>query len=294
MPYFPQKTQPPPKAGAGLNLLAIDTSTEWMSLAVQRAGQPQPWTHHAPGAALTSTQMITQIQTLMAQAGLNFAALDAIVLGAGPGSFTGLRSACAVAQGLAFGAGVPVLPVDTLLAVAEDARWQSAARDGFEVTALLDARMDEMYAASYRHEYAQWTTVSPCRLVKPEHLAPFPPAQPARPATHDTTADPEATRPTAGDSAGNPATARLPAANTPVLRVLAGNVFAVYGARLPDALLPRVDALPRAQALLRLAPALLAAGGAVAPAQALPTYVRDKVAQTTRERAAARLADIRP
>ncbi len=67
-----------------------------------------------------------------------------------------------------------------------------------------------------------------------------------------------------------------------------------YGARLPDALLPRVDALPRAQALLRLAPALLAAGGAVAPAQALPTYVRDKVAQTTRERAAARLADIRP
>jgi tRNA threonylcarbamoyladenosine biosynthesis protein TsaB len=79
-----------------------------------------------------------------------------------------------------------------------------------------------------------------------------------------------------------------------VLRVLAGNVFAVYGARLPDALLPRVDALPRAQALLRLAPALLAAGGAVAPAQALPTYVRDKVAQTTRERAAARLADIRP
>jgi tRNA threonylcarbamoyladenosine biosynthesis protein TsaB len=67
-------------------------------------------------------------------------------------------------------------------------------------------------------------------------------------------------------------------------------VFAAYGARLPEGLARRVLALPTATALLRLAPALLAAGGAVPAAQALPTYIRDKVAQTTLERAALKSA----
>ena len=71
---------------------------------------------------------------------------------------------------------------------------------------------------------------------------------------------------------------------------LAGNVFAAYGARLPAAWVERVPALPTASALLRLAPALLAAGGALPPEQALPLYVRDKVAQTTLERAAQKAA----
>ena len=125
-----------------MNLLAFDTSTDVMSVAVQRTrdGTPQVWQQTALGGAQTSTNLIPVIQQLMAQADLRFDQLNAIVLGRGPGSFTGLRTACSVAQGLALGAKVPVLPVDTLLAVAEDARCQCVdplrAR---QVTALLDA-----------------------------------------------------------------------------------------------------------------------------------------------------------
>ena len=229
-----------------MNLLALDTSTEQMSIAVQRRDVATPWQHSAAGGAHSSTHLIPEIQKLLAQAELSFAQLDAIVFGAGPGSFTGLRTACSVAQGLAFGADVPVLPVDTLLAVAEEARWQLAGADGFAVTALLDARMDELYAASYVFESGVWKQTEGCRLIKPENLG--------------------------WDGVG----------------VLAGNGFAAYGARLPDGPGLRLLALPTASAMLRLAPALLAAGGAVAAAQALPTYIRDKVAQTTLERAAAK------
>lgn len=229
-----------------MNLLALDTSTEQMSIAVQRAGVATPWQHSSAGGAHSSTHLIPEIQKLLVQAELSFDQLDAIVFGAGPGSFTGLRTACSVAQGLAFGADLPVLPVDTLLAVAEEARWQLSGADGFKVTSLLDARMDELYAAGYLFESGVWMQIKGCSLIKPESLV--------------------------WDGLG----------------VLAGNGFAAYGARLPDGPGLRLLALPTAAAMLRLAPALLAAGGAVTAAQALPTYIRDKVAQTTLERAAAK------
>lgn len=233
-----------------MNLLAFDTSTERMSIALQRGtgATATLWQHSAAGGALTSTHLIPEIQRLMAQAQLGFDALDAIVFGAGPGSFTGLRTACSVAQGLAFGAAVSVLPVDTLLAVAEDARVQLGSPAVLSVTAVLDARMDELYAASYKFESGVWIKTKGYSLIHPEDWV----------------------------SDG--------------VEVLAGNVFATYGQRLNDAGAQRVDALPTAVAMLRLAPALLAAGAAVSAEQALPTYIRDKVAQTTQERAAAKLA----
>lgn len=233
-----------------MNLLAFDTSTERMSIALQRgSGEAATlWQHSAAGGALTSTHLIPEIQRLMAQAQLGFDALDVIVFGAGPGSFTGLRTACSVAQGLAFGAAVPVLPVDTLLAVAEDARAQLGSPAVLSVTALLDARMDELYAASYRFESGVWHVTKGYSLIHPEDLV------------------------CVGDE------------------VLVGNVFATYGQRLNDAGAQRLDALPTAAAMLRLAPTLLAAGAAVPAEQALPTYIRDKVAQTTQERVAAKLA----
>lgn len=233
-----------------MNLLAFDTSTEIMSVAVSRAqpdaGQAsEVWQHTAPGGAQTSTHLIPTIQRLMAQAGLQFAQLDAIAFGCGPGSFTGLRTACSVAQGLAFGAKVKVLPVDTLLSVAEEARAQHAtALPVCQVVALLDARMDEMYAGSYAFENGHWTQIEGSRLIHPEALV----CEPGW--------------------------------------MLAGNVFAAYGARLSAPAARRVDALPTATAMLRLAPALLAAGLAVPADQALPLYIRDKVAKTTLERAA--------
>ncbi|MDP2000243.1 MAG: tRNA (adenosine(37)-N6)-threonylcarbamoyltransferase complex dimerization subunit type 1 TsaB [Rhodoferax sp.] len=254
-----------------MNLLAFDTSTELMSIAVQcgdDSGQTTVWQHTAPGGAQTSAHLIPAIQGLMAQANLKFEQLHAIVFGCGPGSFTGLRTACSVAQGLAFGANVPVLPIATLLAVAEEARNQYAPQQAiWQVWALLDARMDEMYAACYEFDKGHWTEIAGGSLIRPEDLG-------AGPHT-----------------------------------VLAGNVFAAYGARLPapapsptsteaspstDSTQPGVpqwlEALPTAAALLRLAPALLAAGGALSADQALPLYIRDKVAKTTLERAVEKAA----
>lgn len=237
-----------------MNLLAFDTSTDLMTLAVQRTASPgnpggPVWQHTAPGGAQTSAHLIPAIQHLMVQAELQFSDLTAIVFGNGPGSFTGLRTACSVAQGLAFGAGVPVLPIDTLLAVAEEAR-HSQARDSpqWQVTCLLDARMDEVYTAAYAFDMGAWTQTSAYRLLSPEQLV---------------------------NDAGH---------------ALAGNVFASYGARLSDTTAPRLEAVPTASALLRLAPALLAAGRAVRADQALPLYIRDKVAKTTLERATEKAA----
>ena len=94
------------------------------------------------------------IEEVLVAAGVGLAQLDGIAFGAGPGSFTGLRIACGVTQGLAFGAGVPVVPVGTLAALAQEA-------GAFRVIACLDARMGEIYHAAYRHERGQWTEISP-------------------------------------------------------------------------------------------------------------------------------------
>lgn len=230
-----------------MNLLAFDTSTERMSVAVC-AGTRQ-WRREGPAGAQASATLIPAIRALLREAGLTSGQLDAIVFGRGPGSFTGLRTACAVAQGLAFGAGVPVLPLDTLLALAEDARQ---ARGCTQVLALLDARMDQVYAAPWAWSAeGGWQARGPTVVCAPEALA-------------------------------------LPA-GAPASWALAGNALAAYGARLPaplQALAQWPEAMPMAEALLRLAPAALAAGGALPAEQALPLYVRDKVALTTAERRA--------
>jgi len=255
-----------------MNLLAFDTGTEMMSIAVSRTvdGQVQQWQHTASGGARASTDLIPAILGLVQQAGLRLDALDAICFGSGPGSFTGLRTACSVAQGLAFGAGVPVLAVDSLLAVAEEARHASlSAQPSGEVTALLDARMDEMYGATFGFDNGQWTERVGSALVAPECLVRV---------------------------ASAPASASASAsAVSPTPWVLAGNVFAVYGVRVAAqdpaaATALRIPALPTATAMLRLAPQLLAAGKAVSAEHALPSYIRDKVAKTTAERMAEKAA----
>ncbi|CAN7642169.1 tRNA (adenosine(37)-N6)-threonylcarbamoyltransferase complex dimerization subunit type 1 TsaB [Variovorax paradoxus] len=225
-------------------LLAFDTSTEHLSVAV-RHGE-RLFTHSGAGGAQASSTLIPLILQLLAEAGLELAALDAIAFGRGPGSFTGLRTACSVAQGLAFGAGVPLLPVDTLLAVAEEARHAFGAR---QVVAVLDARMDQLYAARYDFDGggALGGADSEPLLLAPEAL------------------------------------------EVPAGWCLAGNAFAAYGPRLAPAA-ARHEVLPTATAMLRLAPTLLAAGRTVDAAHAWPLYVRDKVAQTTDERAAIKAA----
>lgn len=254
-----------------MNLLAFDTGTDVISIAVARTvdGRVQQWQHTGAGGAQASSTLIPAVLEVLQQAGLRLDALDAICFGSGPGSFTGLRTACSVAQGLAFGAGVPVLPVDSLLAVAEDARLTALPEQPRGVvTALLDARMDELYAATYAYAAGQWTELQDSCLVRPE--------------------DVHAHLLALGQSASL-------AAGEPMPWALAGNVFAVYGERLGLAdsawsAAPRIAALPTAAAMLRLAPRLLAAGHAVAAEHALPRYIRDKVAKTTLERAAEKAA----
>lgn len=240
--------------------LALETSTDTLSLAVMRGDQA--WVHTSAGGAQASAQTLPQIQTLMAHAGLRFAELDAVVFGRGPGAFTGLRTACSVAQGLAFGADVPVLPVDTLLAVAEEAR-HAALHAALElctadavstptptrVLAMLDARMDQVYVAAYEHTQGVWQCVQEAAVQNPEALS-WP--------THW--------------HAGEPF-------------IAAGNAWGTYAGRWPAAFTAtQVQALPTASALLRLAPLAWAQGLAVPAEQALPLYIRDKVAQTTQER----------
>jgi tRNA threonylcarbamoyladenosine biosynthesis protein TsaB len=238
MPY-------PPAPDVAACVLAFDTATEQMALALQAGGAARA--RVVPGGAAASAALLPGLRSLLDDAGLAWADVDAIAWGCGPGAFTGLRTACAVAQGLGFGAGVPLLPIDTLHAVADEARHRFGA---VRVVALLDARMDQVYAARYAFDGGDDSADAGAAV--PELLAPEQVAVPDGWA-------------------------------------LAGNAFAAYGERLPGGT-ARHAVLPTAEALLRLAPALLAAGGAVAPADAWPLYVRDKVAQTTEERAALKAA----
>ena len=225
--------------------LAFDTSTEVLSIALGAPGLMD--TRTLAGGAQASASLIPTAMEMLAQSGLALAQLDAIVFGRGPGSFTGLRTACAVAQGLAFGAGIAVLPVDTLLAVAEEARVQAGVGEQpVTVLALLDARMDEVYSAAYDWDGQRWSVRSTLQVGAPQNIA-----------------LPDAPR-----------------------VLLAGNAFDAYGERLPGG--ERIETLPSATALIRLAPALQAAGQAVPAEQAMPLYIRDKVAQTTAEREAAK------
>ena len=249
--------------------LALETSTDTLSLAVSRG--TQTWTHTSAGGALTSTHMIPQTLALLNEAGLALTDLQAVVFGRGPGAFTGLRTACSVAQGLAFGADLPVLPVDTLLALAEEARAANALTGATPVTrvlAVMDARMEQVYVAAYEFTphavdvageanqmQGTWRCVQAPELQSPESL--YWPAGWTNDAVQKT---------------------------SPAF-IAAGNAWPVYAGRWPAALTaPQLMALPTAAALMRLAPAAWAVGQAVPPEEALPLYIRDKVAQTTDER----------
>ena len=225
-----------------MNLLALDTSTDTLFVAVQRGDAV--WQYSGPGAQQSSAQLLPAIRQLMQDAGLAFKQLDAIAFGRGPGSFTGLRTACAITQGLAFAAKVPVLPIDSLLTVAEEARNLHGCT---EVEAVLDARMNEVYHAPFRYVDGQW--------IEPEDFG---------------LCAPDALQVAAG-------------------MTVAGNAQPIYPELLAPAA-PHVQAMPTATAMLRLAPALLAKGSAVPAEQALPRYIRDKVAKTTAEREAEKAA----
>src|ERR1700754_806760 len=162
-------------------LFALHASTEFCSVALLAArspadcvrgapAEPRVWVRHEATGAVSSTRLLPAIRELFEEAGLALSACDAIAFGAGPGSFTGLRTATGVAQGLAFGVGCPVVPIGTLLACAESARRRDPSTT--RVLAALDARMDEVYWADYAWDAAlgDWRTVRAASLDAPERI----------------------------------------------------------------------------------------------------------------------------
>jgi len=142
-------------------LLALETSTEYCSVALsighdvlcsgRQAGQKH------------SEMLLPMVDALMRQAEVEVADLNAIAFGAGPGSFTGLRIACGVAQGLAFANDCPCVPVGSLEALAE-------ASAGVRVVVCTDARMGQVYHAAYERNGSDWQEVSPPALCNPDNL----------------------------------------------------------------------------------------------------------------------------
>lgn len=248
------------------HVLALDTSTQSLHVGVLRGDTAAEVVRELPGGAAGSETLIAALVDVLDQAGLRLDQVQAIAVGRGPGAFTGVRTACAVAQGLALGLGLPVLPIDTLQAVAEDARaLLASAAPGGAMPALccvaMDARMGELYCALYELapqgvSAERW----PAQLMTPQQLL-------------------ERLRPHERQAFA-----------------LAGNAVDVHAQALAPLLghasLCVADARPRASALLRLARRAWQAGRSQDAAQALPLYVRDKVALTTEEREAARAAAV--
>jgi tRNA threonylcarbamoyladenosine biosynthesis protein TsaB len=222
-----------------VKILALETSTQYCSAALWLDGEVRFDGCHAEQRH--SQLILPMIDALLAQSGIKLAEFDAVAFGEGPGSFTGLRIACGVAQGLALGAGLPVIGIGTLLAIAQ-------ASQATHALCFLDARMGEIYAAAYRRAEREWETVFEPGLFSPATLPRLP----------------------AGDWVG------------------CGSGFAVYADALRERYVTRVvdikaDLLPHAREIATLAAAELARGGAKPPEEALPLYIRDKVALTIEE-----------
>ena len=224
-------------------ILALDCSTEYCSVALlaegtcidraERAGQRH------------SEWVLPMIDAVLAEGDLALSDLDAIAFGAGPGAFTGLRIACGVAQGLAFGASRRVVAVPTLLALAQ-------ATHASRVLTILDARMGEIYLAAYEKIDGSWQIIiAPC-LCNPDTVPPLP----------------------GEDWFG------------------VGSGFVAHGEKLRQHYARELgvfdaQAYPHARHIAALAQDEWQAGRAVCASDALPLYIRDKVAFTESERRAA-------
>ena len=127
-----------------MKLLALDTSSLACSVALQ-AGDTVIWRHEEQAREHTRL-LVPMIEEVMAEADLAAADLDAIVLGNGPGSFIGMRIATSVAQGLAHGAGIRIVPVSSMLAIAAEVMATQGAK---AVAVCQDAHMDEVYLGLY-------------------------------------------------------------------------------------------------------------------------------------------------
>jgi tRNA threonylcarbamoyladenosine biosynthesis protein TsaB len=225
-------------------LIAIETSTECCSAALLHDGALIDRSELAPRRH--AELILPMIESLLDEAGVSRQQLDAIAVGRGPGAFTGVRLAISVAQGLALALDIPVVPVSSLAALAQDA----PAGIGETILAVIDARMGEIYAGSFQRVANG--------LV---------------------------------EAAGDESVGLADELIIPPAHSIVGSGWAAYGEALSRRL-KNAPAFadgaryPQARAIAQLAASQFAAGHSVAPEQALPVYLRDKVALTLREQRA--------
>ncbi|MFN7752154.1 MAG: tRNA (adenosine(37)-N6)-threonylcarbamoyltransferase complex dimerization subunit type 1 TsaB [Pseudomonadota bacterium] len=231
-----------------MRLLAIDTTCRTCSVALA-AGGDIAWLEAGEGEG-HAARVLPMAGELLAAAGMRPHDLDAVAFACGPGAFTGVRIACGVAQGMAFAAGLPVVPVGSLASLALEAG------EGW-VLACLDARMGEVYHATFR-------------------------------VTGDGDCEPKTAPAVCAPS-------ELPVPDPQGVQWIgAGDGFRVHAEVLRERLAATplravaADCRPHARSVARLGLRALAAGQAIAPERAAPLYVRNKVALDVGEQAALR------
>jgi tRNA threonylcarbamoyladenosine biosynthesis protein TsaB len=228
-----------------MHVLALDASTDVCAVAL---GDGTRWSERTEAAGQRHSELLLpMVRSLLTESRLELPDIDGIAFGAGPGSFTGLRIACGVAQGLALGANLSLVGVATLEAMAEEARIRSGST---RVIAALDARMQEVYYAVYEHDGTRWLTCAAPTVVKPGDASP--------PAGE-------------GWSGAGNGFAAYPVLRERLVGALAGCDPAI---------------LPTAVAIGNLALRRFAVGEGVPARDAAPLYVRHRVALTSDERAA--------
>lgn len=219
-----------------MNLLALDTATEACSCTLYCHGETRERSLLAPRRH--AELILAMADELLAEAGISTRQLDGIAFGRGPGSFTGLRIACAAAQGMAFALEIPLLPVSSLAALAQDALAETGAR---RVLAAIDARMGEIYWGIYQAGEDNLMQLAGQECVSPAAGIPLPD---------------NGTWHGAGSGWADP-----------VLRARAAHLLEICAA----------DRYPQARALIPLALAAWARGETVAAEQAQPVYLRNQV-----------------
>lgn len=234
-----------------MKLLAVETSTEACSAALYIDGIVNERFELTPKEH--TRLILPMIDSLMSDAGLKPQQLDALAFGCGPGSFTGVRIATGVIQGIAFGANLPVVPVSTLAAIAQDFfdnnKTQSELSNFNVAFTAMDARMGEIFWGVYQRGKQGFAELIGKESVTPAADVEFP----------------------------------------DMIGVGVGSGWGVYSQELMARLAGRVcyyetDNLPRAGAIARLGVRGFEQGLAVPVEQAMPVYLRDKVAQKESER----------
>lgn len=222
-----------------MRVLALETATDACSAALLIDGEVSERFRIA--AREHAALLLPMVESLLAEAGLQVGQLDALAFGRGPGAFTGVRIAAGMAQGIAFGADLPVVPVSTLATLAQSAARLHQAR---RVLAALDARMQEVYWGAYSADNGLMRLNGTESVCNPQSV------------------------PAVGGSDWVGAGSGWERYRETLAGACTDGLAAVH---------PRLR--PHAHDLAQLAVARVQAGDTVAPERALPVYLRDKVAQ---------------